>query len=293
VNDTLHSPGRPLDAATRTEAERRFDHSFADVRIHTDERASASADAVGALAYTVGNHVAFAHDRYAPGTAGGRQLLTHELAHVVQQQRSPGAAAAAPQARSIAPVDDPHEREADAIARGASTPSAAPRDRLFAYRDKGKDTIAFGKLDEPGLKEEQFRHPKTQPFIEHIDVSFTGATDDTGHLSLAPPPAPKPRMPTGKLTAKYHKGALSNIVVDVVGGSTLLSLGLTDHCKDSPVHRLEGSGYTDSAQVPPDPVAATGKGARYSASGRGTMNFAIFFKKLQAIHHGALNTGCV
>ncbi|MCY1219027.1 hypothetical protein D9M72_309850 [compost metagenome] len=38
-------------------------------------------------------------------------------------------------------------------------------------------------------------------------------------------------------------------------------------------------------------MAKTGKGARYSKSGAGTMNYAIFFKGIQAIHQGQLDTG--
>ncbi len=68
--------------------ESRFRHDFSRIRVHTDERASASAHAIGAPAYTVGPHVAFGAGRYAPETGAGRQLLAHELAHVVQQRNS-------------------------------------------------------------------------------------------------------------------------------------------------------------------------------------------------------------
>jgi hypothetical protein len=40
---------------------------------------------VNALAYTVGDDVAFADNQYAPETANGRTLIAHELAHVIQQ----------------------------------------------------------------------------------------------------------------------------------------------------------------------------------------------------------------
>ncbi len=85
VHEVLHSPGEPLDAATCAFFAPRFGHDFSHVRIHTDERAAASARAVGALAYVVGQHIAFAARRFAPSSDGGRQLLAHELAHVVQQ----------------------------------------------------------------------------------------------------------------------------------------------------------------------------------------------------------------
>src|SRR5437763_8441645 len=54
VHDVLNSPGRPLDAATRNSMESRFGYNFSNVRIHTGAQAAKSAQAVDALAYTVG-----------------------------------------------------------------------------------------------------------------------------------------------------------------------------------------------------------------------------------------------
>jgi len=56
--------------------------------LHADDRAAESARAVDALAYTVGSDIVFGAGQYAPGTATGRRLLAHELAHAVQQERS-------------------------------------------------------------------------------------------------------------------------------------------------------------------------------------------------------------
>jgi uncharacterized protein DUF4157 len=89
VHPILGTPGRPLDAATRSFVEPRFGHSFGHVRIHTDARAAASARSIQALAYTSGAHIVFAAGQYAPDTDGGKRLLAHELAHVVQQQQAP------------------------------------------------------------------------------------------------------------------------------------------------------------------------------------------------------------
>jgi hypothetical protein len=70
--------------------EPRFGHDFSKVRVHSDEMAAESARAVNALAYTVGDHVAFGAGQYAPRSGPGRKLLTHELVHVVQQSRAHG-----------------------------------------------------------------------------------------------------------------------------------------------------------------------------------------------------------
>ncbi len=115
VDETLRSPGTPLDADTRGFFEPRFGADFGDVRVHTDAKAQESARSVGALAYTVGPHLVFGADRYAPGSNEGRQLLAHELTHVVQQgagselddavaQRQPDAAQ--PNATAPAPNQD-------------------------------------------------------------------------------------------------------------------------------------------------------------------------------------------
>ncbi|HYV84168.1 MAG TPA: DUF4157 domain-containing protein [Pyrinomonadaceae bacterium] len=111
VQDTLGSPGRALDQNTRTFFENRFGHDFSNVRIHTDEHASRSAESVNALAYTVGNSIVFRAGTYSPHTTGGQKLLAHELTHVVQQggvhrsvQRQAGTAPPCPPA-------EPHEIE--------------------------------------------------------------------------------------------------------------------------------------------------------------------------------------
>jgi hypothetical protein len=120
VHDVLRSPGRPLDAATRAFMEPRFGHDFSRVRVHADAKAGESADAVNALAYTVGRDVVFGAGHYQPHKAAGRKLLAHELAHVAQQ------AGALRTKSEITQPGDQYEREADraalAIGQGASPP---------------------------------------------------------------------------------------------------------------------------------------------------------------------------
>jgi hypothetical protein len=114
VYDVLSSGGVPLDHAARLHMERAFGHDFSKVRIHSGERASASAQAVNARAYTVGSDIVVGSGQPGPGTMAGRRLLAHELAHVIQQ------ASAAPAAFGelrIGPSRDGLEAEAEAAAR--------------------------------------------------------------------------------------------------------------------------------------------------------------------------------
>jgi hypothetical protein len=102
VEETLSSgAGRALDTATRDWFEPRFGHDFGAVRVHTDAQAAASSRSVNAVAYTVGNDIAFGAGAYAPHSTDGRRLLAHELSHVVQQTGGaprPDASGASPEA---------------------------------------------------------------------------------------------------------------------------------------------------------------------------------------------------
>ncbi len=96
VSDVLRSAGEPLHPEARQFFEPRFGFDFSKVRVHIGERAAESAKAVQARAYTVGNHLVFAGSEYDPRSAPGRKLLSHELAHVVQQSGGDPKQAAAP-----------------------------------------------------------------------------------------------------------------------------------------------------------------------------------------------------
>jgi hypothetical protein len=85
VEQGLSGGGQPLDAETRAFMEDRFGHDFSQVRVHSDSAASESAHGVAAKAYTVGPDIAFKQGHYQPGSESGRELLAHELTHVVQQ----------------------------------------------------------------------------------------------------------------------------------------------------------------------------------------------------------------
>ena len=113
LDGVLVSDGQPMDAETKRFMERRFDYDFARVRIHSDSRAGATADNLGAHAYTVGDHIVFARGTYSPRSVLGQTLLAHELAHVIQQRR---ASQSLPTQLAIGDAADPAEHEADRAA---------------------------------------------------------------------------------------------------------------------------------------------------------------------------------
>lgn len=88
VHEALRLPGQSLDPSSRAFFEPRFGHDFSRVRVHTDSFAARAAQAINALAYTVGRDLFFGPNMYAPHSREGRTLLAHELAHAVQQERA-------------------------------------------------------------------------------------------------------------------------------------------------------------------------------------------------------------
>jgi hypothetical protein len=70
-------------AASRPSAGRAIDLDA--VRIHTDEKAGELATLLNANAFTYGRHIVFGPEQFAPENPAGRDLLAHELTHVLQQ----------------------------------------------------------------------------------------------------------------------------------------------------------------------------------------------------------------
>jgi len=118
VHDVLRSPGQPLDQSTRAFFEVRFGHDLSQVRIHNDSPAAESAQAVNALAYTLGKNIVFGTGRYMPSSREGRKLIAHELTHVVQQSGLPLVAGQEP---AIGGADQRNEREGGKTANGVGS----------------------------------------------------------------------------------------------------------------------------------------------------------------------------
>jgi hypothetical protein len=82
VHAALRSPSSTLGQ----ELVRQYGGGAKSVQVHTGADAAGSANELHADAYTVGRHIVFAAGRFAPSTATGKELLVHELTHVVQQR---------------------------------------------------------------------------------------------------------------------------------------------------------------------------------------------------------------
>jgi len=78
--------GQPLEPEIRLEMEAAFKQDFGDVHIHADAAADKLAKELDANAFTSGKDIFFRESAYQPDLEAGKDLLAHELTHVVQQE---------------------------------------------------------------------------------------------------------------------------------------------------------------------------------------------------------------
>ena len=146
VDNVLASPGEPLDSGTRAFFEPRFGRNFSGVRVHTNQEAAQSADAVRARAYASNQSLVFAQGQYRPNTGEGRELLAHELAHVTQQEKlSPKSDS---NERSVSQPDEPSERAADQAAKLVMSGRNAPPMPAMSH------AVVQPKVDDPSRYKE-------------------------------------------------------------------------------------------------------------------------------------------
>jgi hypothetical protein len=116
--DGARGQGSPLDREARADMEHAFGADFGGVRIHQDDRSHQLNRALDAQAFTSGHDVFFSRGAYQPGTSGGRELLAHELTHVVQQTGT------VQEKLTVNDPGDSYEQEADRVSRDLAPPGA-------------------------------------------------------------------------------------------------------------------------------------------------------------------------
>lgn len=161
VHEVIGSGGRPLEPDVRAEMEGRIGADFGDVKVHDDEAAHRSAQAVNAHAYTVGSNVVFQRDKYDPGSDAGRVMLAHELTHVVQQRSGPVEGTPTAGGIKVSNPSDHFEREAAANAdrvmsapAPAQPPAPAPVQAAAVQRETDEEAAPVQREGAPEEEEE-------------------------------------------------------------------------------------------------------------------------------------------
>lgn len=174
VEQVLRSPGSALDAQQHAFFSRGFGRDLSSVRLHSDTHAAASARSMSAQAYAVGQHIVFGAGQYRPDTASGRELLAHELAHVVQQ----GGSAAASGPLTVGRADSPAEADADrmagaVLAGGTARPGLRPQAMVARRTEPSPDAVRAAAAPKPC--------PATHTIADDVYTAIGTAWGKSGH----------------------------------------------------------------------------------------------------------------
>ncbi len=161
-----------LPESLRDDLAGRFGTRFDDVHV-TPTASAPTVDAHGADAVTVGSGIAFGQSAYQPESGWGRELIAHELAHVVQQRGGTGGP----------PLGDPgaYEQQADAAARAVATgrpvpalsPAPVSAQASISLRDVGRgEQSGFGRVGELVDR------------LNHVSVGLTFFLHQVGNLQF-------------------------------------------------------------------------------------------------------------
>ena len=165
--------GSPLPDTVLKDMEHQFGNDFSRVVIHNDNEAAALCKELNARAFTIGSDIYFAPGEFTPETERGRELLAHELTHVVQQSRhvarkifrtNTGSAAAA-----ATPADRATQRGATLASNGVLTHPT------LGEMNRSDHKISLPRIDLPAVK---------KPFTPAPCVIPSGRTRDNTQSSV-------------------------------------------------------------------------------------------------------------
>lgn len=139
--------GHPLEGALQKQMSATLGHDFREVRVHTGPEADELNRHLGARAFTIGSDVFFKRGAYDPASMSGRQLIAHELVHVVQL--STGRVSGCANGMTVRPEGDVFEQEAENLARqvAAAPDGHSARDRQHTFlRSELRPTVIQRQL---------------------------------------------------------------------------------------------------------------------------------------------------
>jgi uncharacterized protein DUF4157 len=152
AQEVAKTPGHALPGALARMLGTTLGHDFSHVRVHHDTLAAASAAHYASDAYTYGSHVVFGAGQYQPDSPSGRQLLVHELTHVVQARNGGGGGSA-----GVSAPTDASEQEATRIAdthgwAGGTSVGATPSAAVQRQARTGGQSPASVPVNVPAEK---------------------------------------------------------------------------------------------------------------------------------------------
>lgn len=150
--------GQALDHGVRAQLEPAFKADFSDVRVHTDGQADNLNRSLSARAFATGQDLFFKQGEYNPGSSTGRELLAHELTHVVQQN-----GAGVQTKLTVGAPGDRYEQEADQVARAVMQQEQQPVRRQGEEEKKKEEEPVQAKFENGQVQRQGEEEEKKEP----------------------------------------------------------------------------------------------------------------------------------
>jgi len=253
--ESVTSGGSPLSQSAREFFEPRFGRDFSDVQVHTGPEADEAARSIDAEAFTYGSDVVFASNNYQPHTSRGRELLAHELTHVVQQtepqvKSEPDDASdvtSGGEQRPTATTDQP-------VSRAVGTPSGTYVQRFWPFTGSESDSSEESS-DEKSQQEQQQEKISPNDLSENVQRALLNA----GYAGRGK--IPKSLVEQAREIAKINRDLANddNVVFYTVCNALVASAYPTKTDANSWVIKFEGAvddetGYSGALSVSKDVV---------------------------------------
>ncbi|MHC5767129.1 MAG: eCIS core domain-containing protein [Nostoc sp.] len=171
--------GQPLADDIKHPMEQAFGADFGGVRVHTDAQSNRLNESIQARAFTTGQDVFFRQGEYSPGSNAGKELLAHELTHVVQQNGS----AVQPKSLYVAPKENKLQTKVPTTSAGYGL-AIQLRENFQKPSDEDNQKNLESKTDtKNGEQQNQATTEKHQ--------AIPTPPDDGGNAATDPPPTKK------------------------------------------------------------------------------------------------------
>jgi hypothetical protein len=165
--------GQPLESTVQQQMSETMGYDFSRVRVHADSEADELNQHLSAKAFTTGLDIFFKRGAYDPGSSSGRELIAHELSHVVQQRT--GRVGGNGSGMIVHPSSDVFEQEAEARGRRAVVISSPG---MLSHVDISQATAGTEhELAEKGNQENEAAE-------EHRTSHLTGARANLAERSV-------------------------------------------------------------------------------------------------------------
>lgn len=135
----VRGAGQPLKDPIKERMSAALCHDFREVRVHTGPEADELTHKLNARAFTIGSDILFAQGAYDPDTPEGRELIAHELIHVVQQR--PVRASDVVSNMVVSPAGDEFEQEAEILATRVTAQPSMPFNNRVTIRMRAKPPL--------------------------------------------------------------------------------------------------------------------------------------------------------